>query len=180
MDFVGSAMPNSMEERAIPAGRGKWSQPNIPHEGWRCIEIEDLGKADRTCEMCEAQSIRFVHYMENPAYHEVLACGCICAGHMEQDLIGARVRDQSMRSRGSKRTRWLTRRWRVSSKGNEWIEADGCRVTIFPKGDRWRAAVISVEGSYQHFSRRSYASENEAKLAAFDLITRLLLRGTVA
>jgi hypothetical protein len=169
-------MPSNSEEGAIASGRGKWSQPNVPHRGWRCIEIEDLGKAHRICEMCEAQSIRFVHYMANPAYDDVLACGCVCGGHMEQDLGGARARDQSMRSRGAKRTRWLTRRWRVSSKGNEWIEAEGYRVTIFPSGSRWRSAVVAAEGSYKHFSRRTYATENEAKLAAFDLITQMLLR----
>jgi hypothetical protein len=70
--------------------------------------------------------------------------------------------------------RWLDRRWRVSAKGNDWLEADGFRVVIFERGGSWAAAVIATGGEFKHFSRRTYASESQAKLAAFDLITRLL------
>jgi hypothetical protein len=41
--------------------------------------------------MCESQAVRFVHYMEHDDYPEVLEVGCVCAGHMEQDLEGARA-----------------------------------------------------------------------------------------
>jgi hypothetical protein len=167
-------MPRSTEEQAIASRRGKWSDAGVPHKGWNCIEIEDLGAPDSVCEMCEAQPIRFVHHMQHTEYNETLACGCVCAGNMEQDLVAARQRDESMRSRAAKRTRWLTRRWKISAKGNEWLEADGFRVTIFERGHRWAAAVVAVGGSFKHFSRRTYPTENQAKLAAFDLITRLL------
>jgi hypothetical protein len=112
--------------------------------------------------------------MRHPESDETLACGCVCAGNMEHDLGAARQRDESMRSRAAKRTRWLTRRWTISARGNEWLEADGFRVTIFERDHRWAAAVVAVGVSSQHFSRRTYPTENQAKLAAFDLITRLL------
>ncbi|MEW5930396.1 MAG: hypothetical protein AB1941_23290 [Gemmatimonadota bacterium] len=170
-------MPRSAEEQAIASRRGKWFDAGVPHRGWHCVEIEDLGAPNATCEMCEAQSIRYVHYMEHADYAETLACGCVCAGHMEQDLAAARERDESMRSRAGKRARWLTRRWKVSAKGNDWLEADGFRVTIFERNGGWAAAVIATGGTYRHFSRRTYVTENQAKLAAFDLITRLLQSG---
>src|SRR4051794_39614902 len=76
-----------------PSGRfGKWSQPGVPHRGWSCVDIEDLGAPDLVCEMCERQEIRSVHHMEHPDYPGSLRCGCICAGHMEEDLTGAQRR----------------------------------------------------------------------------------------
>lgn len=75
------------EESLVAAGRGKWSQPGLPHRGWHCVDIEDLGEPQVECEMCESQTIRFVHHMEHPDYSQVLEVGCICAGHMEGMLL---------------------------------------------------------------------------------------------
>jgi hypothetical protein len=36
------------------------------------------------------------------------------------------------------------------------------------------SAVVAVGGDFKYFSRRSYATEGQAKLAAFDLVTKLL------
>lgn len=167
-------MPSGFEERAVTAGRGKWAKPDVPHRGWTCVEIEDLGAPGAVCDMCESQPIRFIHYMEHPRYDGTLACGCVCAGHMEQDLARARERDESMRSRASKRSRWLSRRWKVSQKGNDWLQADGFRVTIFRRDGGWASAVVAVDDDFRYFSRRAYPTANQAKLAAFDLITQLL------
>ncbi len=82
------------EERLVAAGRGKWSIAGVPHKGWTCVDIEDLGEPSAECEMCESQSIRYVHHMQHPQYANVLAVGCVCAGHMEGDLAASR------RSRG--------------------------------------------------------------------------------
>jgi hypothetical protein len=124
--------------------------------------------------MCEAQEIRYVHFMKHDAYKEVLGVGCVCAGNMEQDPIGARGRDDLMRSRSGKRTRWLTRRWRVSAKGNEWLQADGYRVIVYPKGTSWGVTVVNVDTEATKHGRLFYPSPQRAKLAAFDFITRLL------
>jgi len=40
---------------------GKWSQAGVPHRGWTCVDIDDLGEPSATCEMCETQEIRYVH-----------------------------------------------------------------------------------------------------------------------
>ncbi|GHV31592.1 hypothetical protein AGMMS4952_20620 [Spirochaetia bacterium] len=56
--------------------RGKWSDKGVPHKGWKCIDIEDLGEPSLTCEMCESQEIRYVHYMKHPGYKDILKVGC--------------------------------------------------------------------------------------------------------
>jgi hypothetical protein len=167
-------MPLATEESAIASRRGKWSRSGVPHRGWECVGIEDLGEPVAVCEMCESQEIRYVHHMCHTAYPSLLAVGCVCAGNMEQDLDAARHRDSLMVSRAAKRRRWLTRRWRVSAKGNDWLQADGYRVVVYPKGSRWGVTVASAGDDFLRHDFRSYPTADRAKLAAFDLVTRLL------
>lgn len=164
------------EEQLVAAGRGKWSKAGVPHKGWQCVDIEDLGEPQIECDMCELQTIRYVHHMEHPNYPEILEVGCVCAGHMEGDVAAARTRESSMKSRAGKRKRWLSRKWRISAKGNPWIKADGYRVTVYRRGSGWAATVSSEDNSLVQHSRRNYKTEDQAKLAAFDHITRLLAR----
>jgi hypothetical protein len=164
------------EEELVVQKRGKWSQPGVPHKGWVCVDIEDLGEPSLTCEMCESQNIRYVHYMEHQDYPEILGAGCICAGHMEENLYGAKERDTQMHSRAQKRNRWLSRAWKVSRKGNEYIKSDGYIVTIYPKGPNWGATISQDAGSLLKHSRIKYTTSDQAKLAAFDVITKLLAR----
>lgn len=162
------------EEGLVSAGRGKWSKLGVPHRGWHCVDIEDLGSPSLDCEMCESQTIRYVHHMEHPQYSEVLQVGCICAGHMEGDVAAARTRESTMKSRSGKRTRWLTRTWRTSAKGNSWIKADGYRVTVYRRANGWAATISSEDDSTVQHSRINYPTLDRAKLAAFDHITKLL------
>lgn len=166
------------EEQLVASGRGKWSKAGVPHNGWQCVDIEDLDEPQVECGMCESQTIRYVHHMEHPNYPEILEVGCICAGHMEGDVAAARTRESSMKSRASKRKRWLSRKWKTSAKGNRWIKADGFRVTVYRRGTGWAATFSSENNSLVQHSRRNYKTEDQAKLAAFDHITRLLARET--
>jgi hypothetical protein len=93
---------NILESKAVSAKRGKWSQPGVPHSGWTCIDVTDLGELGQICEMCETQAIRFVHEMENPRYPDRLECGCICAANMEREYEGASVPIKAARDRESK------------------------------------------------------------------------------
>jgi len=162
------------ELELVTLKRGKWSHPGVPHKGWTCVEIEDLGSPSETCQMCESQDIRYVHYMSHPKYHEVLAVGCICAGHMEGDLVSARERDSQMHSRAGKRKRWLDRVWKVSRKGNDYIKTDGYIVTAYRKHNGWGATIAAQNDSFVKHIRQLYKTQDQAKLAAFDEITKLL------
>jgi hypothetical protein len=146
-------MPELTEEQLVTHRRGKWSAPGVPHKGWHCVDIEDLGEPQATCEMCESQVIRYVHHMEHAAFEGVLAVGCVCAGHMEGDVSAARGREASMRSRASKRTRWLRRKWRTSAKGNPTIKADGYRVTVYARGLGFAATIAEQDGIQNLYER---------------------------
>jgi hypothetical protein len=125
---------------------GKWTQPGVPHKGWLCVDIEDLGEPDAVCEMCEVIVIRYVHYMTHEDYPETLGCGCICAGHMEEDLIGARARETAFKNSRARRKRWLFRKWRHSwhKTDHQYLNVDGFHVGIYPRrGNIWGARVLS-------------------------------------
>ena len=147
------------EEVFIANGRGKWSVKGVPHKGWHCIDIEDLGEPAQICEMCETQEIRYIHYMEHEQFPNILKVGCVCAGHLEENLSEAKKRDDFMKSRSGKRKRWLSRNWKISKKGNEYVKADGYIITIFPFKNSWSALIKSEDGSYEKFSRRSYETK---------------------
>lgn len=164
------------EEKLVAKQYGKWADPGVPHKGWTCVRIEDLGSPEKTCEMCESQEIRYVHYMQHDDYEDQLAVGCICAGNMEQDLSAAKARDKHMQSRAGKRARWLSRKWRLSKAGNEWVKADDYHVVVYPRADYWVATVSLIRGDYSRTSEIRYKTSDEAKLAAFDLITHRLSR----
>jgi hypothetical protein len=60
---------------------GKWSEPGVPHKGWVCLGVDDLGPGElMTCQMCMVAQIRYVHAMVHDDYPEKLLCGCVCAG----------------------------------------------------------------------------------------------------
>jgi hypothetical protein len=155
-------------------GRGKWSKDGVPKKGWECVNVEDLGEPSARCEMCESSEIRYVHYMENPRYDGTLACGAICAGHMEEDLYGADHRDKVMRSSAGKRKRFPHRKgWRVSQKGNPVFKDGVFIVTAFLHGRHWRASVHNSFVNKTQFTRESFATKEEAQMAAYDTLTLL-------
>ena len=163
-----------MEDEHVSLRRGKWSNVGVPHKGWICIDIEDLGSPQVICEMCESQTLRYVHYMEHENYPDVLEVGCVCSGNMEGDINAARVRESSMRSRASKRKTWLSRKWKISKNGNEYIDVDGFRTTVYIRRGKWAATIRSLEVQSVQHSRKSYETIQQAKLSAFDQISREL------
>jgi hypothetical protein len=167
------------ENKYIVKNYGKWSQLDVPHKGWECIDIEDLGSLSTICEMCEAQPIRYVHYMKHPDYKEILGVGCVCAGNMENDYLRAKQRDDFMKSRMDKRKRWLSRNWKISSNGNDFIKSDGYIVVMKQNGILWSATIAKDNSNDWKWSRRKYESEDMAKLAAFDYLTKLLAEDVV-
>ncbi|WP_040441047.1 hypothetical protein, partial [Roseibium aggregatum] len=92
---------------------GKCSQQGVPKKGWTCIGFEDLGESSTQCEMCENQDIRYVHQMQHPEYPDILECGCVCAGKMEEDYTAASRQETESKNLARRRARWLTRKWKV-------------------------------------------------------------------
>jgi hypothetical protein len=119
--------------------------------------------------MCEAQTVRYVHEMQHPDYPEVLKVGCICAGHMESDYAAARLREQQLKNRSSRRAKWLSRKWRTSAKGNDYLNTDGFNVVIHRYGQQWASRVTHKEtGVHVNPGNLSHITPEAAKLAALN------------
>jgi hypothetical protein len=84
----------------------------------------------------------------------------------------AKARERELRNRATRRRTFLTRTWRVSGRGNEFLNFHKINVkinvTIFPDSKRWRYKVG------QQFSARGFATQDEAKLTAFDALQETL------
>jgi hypothetical protein len=163
------------ENECVNRHYGKWSDPNVPHKGWVCIDIEDLGEPLAICKMCESQSIRYVHYMKHREFKDILGVGCICAGKMEENYTKAKSRDDFMKKRASKRLRWIhSSRWKISQKGNDWIKTDDYIVVMMKRNGFWKALIKNKAKNFEKWSERNYESLEKAKLAAFDYLTKVL------
>lgn len=79
-----------------------WKRDDVPHSGWKCVGVEDLGAPIGICEMCGYQIIRYAHHMEHPDYRS-LSVGCVCAGKMEGDIERAKLRERKFKSKQSRR-----------------------------------------------------------------------------
>ena len=153
--------------------RGKWSDPGVPHKGWTCVDFEDLEELSGVCGMCETQEIRYVHYMEHPRFDGLIGAWCDCAARMSEDYEGAKNRERVAKNRAKRRAGWLDRNWRISGNGNPYLRADGFVIVVFKKGAQWGAVIEDKATGNKRFSQRPFKTEDEAKLAAFDGMTKL-------
>lgn len=149
---------------------GKWSEAGVPHRGWACIDIDDLGEPSQLCEMCESVDIRYVHYMQHADYPQILSVGCICAENMEEDRIRPREREKRLRGLASRRRSWPRRQWRVSAKGNAYVNAEGFNLVVAQAQGGWKILVSNRATGRQQLGRKVFSDENTAKSAALNAL----------
>ena len=153
-------------------GTGLWRVAGVPHRGWCCIDMEDLGyEARETCEMCQVMEIRYVHVMTHEDYPTPLRCGCVCAGNMEMDREGARKREGALKGRMRRRETWVNKPWRTSAKGNAFKRVDGyvAIVGARPSGTYY-AMLIDGDTDRKQFIENPAGTAAGAKAALFDAL----------
>lgn len=166
---------NCKEARAhfvsTKSGSGKWKDSVTPKTGWMCQEIEDIGAATQQCQMCERETIRYVHKMRH-TQGSPLGVGCICAGHMEGDLVGAKDREKYLRNRTTRRSKWLAHSgWKESKQGNP-------HISTRKSGDDPSHHIVIMTSKYGQFSATVdrvrmnswHQTQQAAQLAAFDTL----------
>lgn len=160
---------------------GKWTDPSVPHSGWTCTLVEDLGQPDETCQMCEVQEIRYVHTMEHPDYPDPLHVGCICAGNMEQDYAAAAEREKRLRDLARRRASWAKRRWwrqyanypDIHPTGEEYLRTEGFELRICQPSahaNAWRIIVTHRASRRRAQGKQQYPSPTAAKAAALNAL----------
>ncbi|KQX38194.1 hypothetical protein ASD04_11275 [Devosia sp. Root436] len=145
---------------------GKWSETGVPKKGWNCVGVDDLGEPSQTCEMCGTAEIRYVHIMHHPDYPADLSVGCICAENMEQDYVRPREREKRLRTLAARRKTWRRRQWKVSGRGNWYLNTEGYNLVIVPSGRKWRVVVSNRATGASQTGRTEFSLESEAQVAA--------------
>ncbi len=143
-----------------------WKRNDVPHEGWVCTGIIDLGEPVGTCRMCGHQIIRYVHIMKHPAYYRTIGAGCVCAGRMEGNPDAARERENAFKNRQARRETFLRMPLKRSRNGHEYLKYKGEIITVLE--DKFK------KGQYKTVLRNkysiSYPTKEEALADAYDII----------
>lgn len=143
-----------------------WKRSDVPHEGWICEGIYDLGEPVGVCRMCGHQIIRYVHVMSHPSYPRRIGAGCVCAGRMEGDPARARERENRFKAREGRRDTFMKLPLKRSRNGNEYVKYKGEIITVLR--DRFR------EGSYKAVYKNEYTqSHPEKRDALFEVFERI-------
>lgn len=161
-----------------------WKREDVPHSGWHCVGVEDLGAPVGICQMCGYQIIRYAHQMEHPEYGP-LSVGCVCAGRMEGDVETAKRREAEFKNKQSRRLRFFQRKWKQSKKGNEYLKIDGHVIVLYQHSKNTQANHDAREGKSREgasvwkyaidnqFCRTVYATRERAVAGVFDALDEL-------
>lgn len=154
-----------------------WDKEGIPHKGWTCIDMEDLGAnledldADErkdyyeNCEMCDHEGIRYVHIMEHPEFNGQLRVGCSCAEKMEEDYANPRFREKVLRNKYGRLATFMKRNWSLRPNGNYTLKFKGRYITIMPSKFKRGEYGVMFNGNPVW----NFGSFEKAKRGAFDL-----------
>jgi hypothetical protein len=154
-----------------------WNQPEVPHKGWKFVNVIDTETAEETCEMCGNERIRYVHIMSHPNYSGSLNVGCVCAEKMADDYVNPRKRERALRNAAAKRLRdkkreleenaehrqeILAARWKDSINGNPYLQVYlTCKLgtrkvfaVVFKSkfNNVWAFSVAGVQSGFKHNS----------------------------
>lgn len=117
----------------------EWNKPGIPHKGWQCIDVYDLGENAESsedieyerCEMCNNEKIRYVHVMKHSEYKELLRVGCNCAEKMSEDYENPCKRETDLKNKAVRRRNFNRKEWNFNSaKGTYSKKYKGEYITI--------------------------------------------------
>ncbi len=160
-----------------------WDQEGIPHKGWICVGMIDLGEDAEdidvetrraelyeVCEMCNQEGIRYVHLMEHKEYQGQLRVGCDCAAKMEEDYEKPRERENNLKNRHKRKMNFLKQEWRPNAKGNWVLKYKGKHITIMKSKYNQSEYVVAYNKEYiSQYQGKKIRSLETAKIAAFDL-----------
>ena len=151
---------------------------HAPLDGWYCDRMYDVAEDDEspntvvltTCELCGCSSVRYVHVMQNSEYFEDIEVGCICAGIMEGNILGAKARDNDMKNRARRKRNFLKRKWYKTICGNLRTNYRGQEVYISKSKHGNGFRVQCRDQSVRQYKGHPIDSFLSAAYAAFDLV----------
>lgn len=151
---------------------GRWLDDTFPKTGWKFAAIKDYGVGGQSCAMCGHAGLRFLHLMTNDQIPEVLTLGLQCAELLEQDWYRPAKRERRHQDELRVGKDWPSKRWKLSSRGNPYINVRGFNITIWDKGRAGFGVTIKLQnkfdGSFEINGKKLYKTLEEAKAGALD------------
>ncbi len=156
-------------KKKLADSQNLWKRDDVPHTGWICVGVTDLGEPAAVCEMCGYQIIRYVHHMVHPNYRP-LDVGCICAGKMEGDIEAAKRRENELKQKQARRGNFMKRPWKKSKNGNEYMKFKEHVIVLYQHkgGIGWSYSLDQV------FCRTLFKTREEAIAAAYEALEKAL------
>ena len=103
----------------------RWDNPDIPHKGWECAEVIDLGEGEENhepCQMCGNENVRYAHMMIHPDYLGALQVGCICAEKMTEDYVNPRKNQNAVKNMTIRQKNFNRREWNYNPRKNSYTK----------------------------------------------------------
>lgn len=149
-----------------------WNLPDIPHKGWRLLDVIDIREDGQsvedteyeTCMMCGNDRIRFVHIVEHAEIDEEFKVGCDCAEKMTNDYVNPGKLERNLRNRAIRRSKWISKEWHENENGNQYLKKDGHYFLIFKdtKSQKFKCKIDKIWG------KKFFHTIEEAKAATFN------------
>lgn len=143
-----------------------------PTNGWICEDVEDLGSAEFTCELCGYDPIRYIHTMVHPQWNGKFRVGCVCDGTMSGNMLAAEQRDKAARLKSSRKAAFLKKQWAEHPAG--FMVLPKTRKTITAEKDSFRGREfykVTVGGEpYQWWENKRIETLEAAKAVAFEVL----------
>lgn len=158
----------------------EWKRKDIPHKGWECIDVIDLGEdADENeeisyekCEMCGFEEIRYVHIMVHPEYDGQLRVGCVCAEKMSEDYVNPRKREKTLKNKVARKKTFMKKPWSYKEeKGTYSKKYKGEYITMM-KGRYGSWGIFFAKQSIWNFNGKKILTFEEAENVAFEVFEK--------
>ncbi|MCP1175654.1 hypothetical protein [Ralstonia chuxiongensis] len=168
---------HSAEQTRLPAiwKNGRWVRQDLPSHGWTRIAVEGRKGEQFLCAACNAVRHGAYHLLGHPNVKEAIRVDVRCAATLQSPIVEQKKRTASFEEgRSMKRMRWFVRAWKRTADGRSTLYADGHRVIVEFTGRSWSYTVAPMQDEAVSWRQAGFGSSDEAKLAAFDEITKRL------
>ncbi len=89
----------------------------------------------------------------------MLGVGRVCAENLEEDYVAAGQREKRAQSKVRRRTTWMQAKWKMSCRGNAYINRNGFNIVLYRRFRGWARGVCEPVRSDDFMPKLSELSD---------------------
>lgn len=169
----GKVHPTRSNALQAPVWRdGLWRRPGLPTFGWTCVAVEPPTSAQCVCMACNRAFDGPSHVLSHQSYDGTVRVDPICSANMQRTVAEVHAPSASVTiDRVAERARWLGRAWKRNADGESVLSTREFHTIVSFTGRTW-GFTVRRKMTELEWDRAGFRSCDEAKLAAFDEITK--------